>query len=193
MIIATGFHNSGTTPIAKALHKLGVLFEGPHTHEIENKMVRRINEEALFALTGNRDGWIVPSPVDVMDYFVNVPTELIHINWKDPRGCLTIPIWQPHVKSIVLIRRNEGNLIKSASATNGKEKPEMARLIPIYIHYAQIWADWLGLPIVETWYEDWYAKKDPFAVREVLQFCGTDKSNEEIMEVLNEMRQPRNQ
>ncbi len=192
MIAATGFGGSGTTAITKALHQLGVLFEGPYLGEIESAPARKVNQAALTALTGTSQGWTVPSPQEIWNYSNITNVNIVGVNWKDPRGCITLPIWKNQIEKVIWIHRKKENAIATMNKKCGMESEGVSLLFDIYNSYLDLWLKVLQLPYIETHYEDWYKRKNIKKVRDVLVFCEVNKSDKEILSVLNEMRRPQN-
>lgn len=115
-IVVLGMHRSGTSAITRVLNLLGPSLgrecdlywaeDNPSGHW-ESRELIRCNDELLAAFGGNwmrpprlEDGWadsahvdrLLPRLVDTFDgIYGNVPRPWL---WKDPRACLTLPVWR---------------------------------------------------------------------------------------------------
>ncbi|HEY7155377.1 MAG TPA: sulfotransferase, partial [Gemmataceae bacterium] len=124
-----GMHRSGTSMIASLLHECG-LDLGPEKDLLrpnagnpdgywESRSFLRLNDAILAALGGSWDrpplgdvpGWEKRTP---LDRFRNQARRLARRfrgrepwGWKDPRNCLTLPLWRsvlPEMKVLICVR-----------------------------------------------------------------------------------------
>lgn len=113
-VIVIGVHRSGTTAIAEVLRRLGVRLGNRLEENLEDRTVKRINEWILRRAGG---AWDNPGPVKyvwrneaIRDRLQNqlMPTLEARIvrrlsatpAWavKDPRFCVTLPLWRSMVQ-----------------------------------------------------------------------------------------------
>lgn len=124
-----GMHRSGTSMIASLLHECG-LDLGPEKDLLrpnagnpegywENRSFLRLNEAILAALGGSWDcpprtdapGWENGSALDCLRNQARRLARRFHDRepwgWKDPRNCLTLPLWRsvvPDLKVLICVR-----------------------------------------------------------------------------------------
>lgn len=195
MIIGTGFHGSGTSSIIIGLQALGIDFPGPHDCPEQHEFLgaRAVNERMLFELVGHN--WmIVPEYAALVKY----PTERVNmipdVNWKDPRGCLTLPVWRNKVDKVIWIKRNPLNVSKTINRIHGLPKYTVLQLIGGYEYILYRTLLEFNIPYIITVYESWYKEKDVSEVGRVLDFCapGSWPGTDAVEVVLNQMRSPQN-
>lgn len=112
-VVVLGMHASGTSLVSHVLIKLGVHMGDRFLGPVRGKQVyedgdfMRMNVRLLKAAGGN---WGNPPPIRRIkasaekDYFVKAIPQLIKKKrksgawgWKDPRNCVTIPAYAPHL------------------------------------------------------------------------------------------------
>jgi len=215
MIIIAGFHGSGTSAITKVLDKLGISFPGPFPSQNnhENTYARIINEKVLTNLAGHN--WqIVPSYNDIKQYqiddkyFENIDSNL---NWKDPRVCLTLPIWARKFLNeikIIWVKRNPNNYLKTMLSSQHIKTSPISNNLPIYMDtedilklaakyesYLQRAVDEYNILYMLTLYEFWYnnPSQNIEHIKDILGFCGLyNVPTNTIKLALTEMRKPKN-
>ena len=187
MIVITGFHRSGTSAVAGALHAAGVKmgplseFIGPHPSNekghFENLRIVNINDAIL---RYNRSTWNnVIGPVKaVPKMFGETVNELVRehgtdIVVKDPRFCLTIGVWKDHLASLVnkviIVVRNPVECAMSLQHRDGMSMDDAFFLWNRYIR--DLLAHTAGLPRHFIAYEELLG--DPKSVlMKALSFVG---------------------
>ena len=153
-ICIAGAHRSGTSMLTRILHRCG-LDLGPKQDLMpaaadnpdgfwENLRFVKINDEVLNALGGS---WDLPPwqeanfEQDHLDPIRNKARLLIESfadrarwGWKDPRNCLTLPLWKsllPGLKTVIIVR-NPLETAYSMRARNGNSYALGLRLWEIY-------------------------------------------------------------
>ncbi|MHC4797766.1 MAG: hypothetical protein ACYTF1_14080 [Planctomycetota bacterium] len=198
MIIATGVDGSGTSAIVKTLNELGVPFPGPYSfsENHEHMAARLINEKCLLDLTGQAWG-LFPDYDDLCEYSPKIADKLGEdINWKDPRACITLPIWRDRVTRVIWIKRNPVSIMGTLLS---KEYPSLglnsrAKILDyltrmeghLFLSLAMF-----DIPFQVTLYENWWKEKDIDEVDRILQFCDHSVGSNEIMAALEKMRAPK--
>jgi hypothetical protein len=199
MIIVTGVDGSGTSAIVKALDTLGVGFPGPFPMESnhENSGPRKINETLLQGLTGRRWGKFPD-----YDKLANYPTTVTagiskKLNWKDPRACITLPIWREHRPNVVWIKRSPHATTKTLLA-GVYPKLGLTTLEKCYYYIANAEGylfyslAMFEIPFVVTCYEEWWKAKNIEEAARVVAFCDGTASDDTIKAALDAMRTPKN-
>lgn len=203
MIIVTGFHGSGTSSITKSLHKLGVVFKGPLTTgpNHEHRGARDVNERVLLTLTGH-DWKRIPDYDRVVNFDRTGANQFPNINWKDPRACITMPVWRDKVDKVVWVHRNVQNVIKTYQRRHRKTNSQqfIIDMVAGYEERLQRALEDFQISYVRTDYETWYKWRNSHEVARVLAFCldmpdhiVIDKRLSEISGVVRGLRMPANQ
>lgn len=167
-VIVLGMHRSRTSLVSHICSVLGVHMgdrmlgthpSQPHGHW-EDVDFYELNQHIIHALGGK---WDKPPTVEQVcqtaKLFSNQAAGLIARKscrplwgWKDPRTCLTLPVYWPFLKDprIVLVTRNMGDVIRSLMARSGGN-PDKWR------------------PVVDLYYEGmaWISCKQPVPVIEI--------------------------
>ena len=149
-IVILGAHRSGTSLTTSILHSLGVHIgdellgahpSQPYGHW-ENVHFYRLNMDILKAAGGS---WVNP-PSDgaikaVKPQFKGRMLRTIQAakkdlwGWKDPRTCLTIPLYLPHLEDprFVLVYRETGAIVNSLlKRSGGRDRAKWLRLTQVY-------------------------------------------------------------
>ena len=139
-VVVLGMHRSGTSLVSSVLNSLGVNMgqngfleadEGnPHGYWEDSEFLD-VNKRILKLANGS---WRNPPPVDDLKEMRKHP-ELSSVcrqlianrvgkwGWKDPRTCLTIPIWWKFLDAndtkIVVVRRDKGDVMRSLDKLHG--------------------------------------------------------------------------
>lgn len=146
-IIVLGMHRSGTSLVAGLLHRLGVFMgsdfptdDSPWCH-YEDPLFVSLNQQLLSSAGGS---WRNPPALESLWRSSHAYNEQIqrlirdrsthdHWGWKDPRTCLTIPIWHHHTTlwsppKYVMVWRERNHIIASllqrAKVKGDTDKPE---------------------------------------------------------------------
>jgi len=148
-IIILGMHRSATSLVAKGLSQ--VIEMHPNGHQFpdqpdgnwENLVFVRLNDAILEAAGGSWDN--PPSEEAIL----NIPEKLKDIvkdlveryneahdywGWKDPRTCLTYPIYKPYLRNPILniVVRDPKQVAESLNKRNGFSLDKGTELAKIY-------------------------------------------------------------
>jgi hypothetical protein len=174
-IIVLGMHRSGTSAVTRIVNLLGAglgpdddlltEFDNPAGHW-ESIRLNRCNDRILAAFGRSWDfpPWLAPgwehSPratqllPDMAETFTGVYSSDPWV-WKDPRTCLTLPLWRrvldPQPR-IVLVLRDPGAVVASVHRRDGIPRLYGAGLWHHYVRCAVSGA--AGLPVVCLHFED---------------------------------------
>lgn len=194
MIVIGGCHGSGNHAVSSALVSLGISIPGPHNNAYINQQTASLCWDILLDLTGNGMGSIVPSYEDLLAYDAGVVDAVPDINWCNPRYPAVAPVLRKRADGFVLIRRNMDNLLNSSMKGDPYFPCSHRHLVEAYNDRVARTSKEFEVPLLETWYEDWYKNRDTGKVREVVQFCNPTLSptDEEIARALNRLYRPRN-
>jgi hypothetical protein len=146
-IIITGMHRSGTSAVAGALARCGVEFGnnllGPQRENpkgfFEDRRFLEINKEILACSGGS---WFNP-PVELkvnqgikekIRCFVKRWNRYSLAGWKDPRCCLTLPVWADYIDDLRLIyvNRDPREIAMSLAKRNGFREDFSIQLRNVY-------------------------------------------------------------
>ena len=186
-IIITGMHRSGTSMIAGLLklcglylgnNLIGGLKDNPKGH-FEDRDFVHINHKLFLE---NEGEWGLPpqkiqkiSPklqAEIKAFLRKWPRDRL-VGWKDPRACITLPVWikaiKPEPLKVVLIRRPVTEIAQSLKKRNNFTYDKSAWLTRFYIESAK--ENLKGIPYIETHYhryfENWKAE-----LKKVCEFIG---------------------
>lgn len=175
-VVVLGMHRSGTSAVTRAINLLGVPVnmaddwiaadeDNPRGYW-ESQALVGINNDILAALGG---GSVCPPPLphgwerDVrLDTLVERAASSLHAVfptaqwvWKDPRTCLTLPLWRRILDPapvVVLVYRNPLEVATSLSARDRLTKSHCLALWERYVRQSLCSA--VGLPVRVTRYEN---------------------------------------
>lgn len=139
-IVVLGMHRSGTSLVSSMLHTLGVTMgangfleadEGnPHGYWEDGEFLD-INKRLLKRAGGD---WRNPPSVNDIEKLKKdkevskVCRQLVNSRhgvwgWKDPRTCLTLPVWwqflDRHDTRILMVKRHKGDVLQSLTSLHG--------------------------------------------------------------------------
>ena len=175
-IVVLGMHRSGTSSVTRVLNLLGAslgaeddlmrAFDNPSGHWESNELVA-VNDRILAAAGGSwqfpprlapgweRSAWAEELLPDLSATFdrVYAATDPPWV-WKDPRTCLTMPLWRRVIADpvVVLVVRNPRPVARSLQRRNGLRPGYGAALWEHYTRAAI--AGSVGLPAVVVRFED---------------------------------------
>ena len=149
-VVVLGMHRSGTSAATRLVNLLGLsLGRGPAVPTTdgnprghwESLRLRDVNDAALVALGGN---WAGPPPLapgwerspgldpirrDVRDAFAEVYGDAAPWVWKDPRTCITLPLWEQVLgvePVVILVHRNPLEVVDSLA-----RRDELSKLVSL--------------------------------------------------------------
>jgi hypothetical protein len=172
-IFIVGMHRSGTSMITGILHKCGLELgdnllmnakDNPKGH-FENRRFIRINQEILIRNGGR---WFNP-PENIrfhpglknkMRQFLNQFEPQKITGFKDPRVCLTLPLWREvihpePIKAVVVVRPFSA-IAKSLQRRNGFNLGKGERLADHYVRSAFATLNKFDIPYVVTLYHRYF-------------------------------------
>jgi len=200
MIIVTGVDASGTSAIVRALIDIGIVFPKPYTFDpsFENVEARTINDMIMLDLTGSKWGRF-PSYKKLVQYKTDIVKDFPNINWKDPRACVTLPVWRDKNPRVIWVKRSPYD-IASSWLKRKKLYPRPGynsrRTIYDYIvrmeGFLFLTLGRYEIPWHVAVYEDWYKDRDIARIRQTIHFCGTNRRDPIIRRMLDNMHQPEN-
>jgi len=133
-IIVLGMHRSGTSAIARALGRLGAETGAPDQlgHLVEHRGLRSVNRQLISRAGGTWDGpppgahWLDDPHLERFDARAAEAMRAAFedadvVVWKDPRTCLTLPRWLPHLGDrpvAVIIHRHPVEVAASLEVRN---------------------------------------------------------------------------
>lgn len=187
-IFIIGMHRSGTSMITGILHKCGLELgedllmgarDNPRGH-FESRRFIKINNEILFC---NRGRWNLP-PENIqfcpgmkskMRQFLNEFDPQKISGFKDPRVCLTFPLWyqaiHPEPIKAVMIVRPFSAIAKSLQKRNGFNIGKGEHLADHYVRSAFCAMNKYDIPYVTAVYhrffKNWRRELEP-----ILKFTG---------------------
>lgn len=190
-IFILGMHRSGTSMITGILHKCGLELgknllmgarDNPKGH-FESRRFIRLNQEILIANGGR---WFDP-PKKIRDRpgmigikrkmrgFVNEFNPQKISGFKDPRACLTFPLWyeviHPEPIKAVMVVRPFSAIAKSLQRRNNFKIGKGERLADHYVRSAFAAVNRFDVPCITVVYhrffKDWRRELDP-----ILAFTG---------------------
>ena len=194
VICVLGMHRSGTSLAARLINLLGIELgaverltapapDNPRGYW-EHAALTRLNDEILTALGGSWDE-PPPPPADWdadprLTSLRQAARALIDREfgdtacwaWKDPRNCLTLPFWRPHLPPLrhVLCLRNPVDVARSLERRNGFS---FAKSQDLWLRYvAAALANTSGHPRFLLFYEDLMADWST-EMRRLDRFLGT--------------------
>lgn len=188
-IFIIGMHRSGTSMITGILHKCGLELGGnllmgardnPRGH-FESRRFIRINQEILIANGGR---WFDPPTVPVRFYpgikkkmrqFVNQFDPQKISGFKDPRVCLTFPLWREvihpePIKAVIVVRPFRA-IAQSLRRRNDFKIAKGERLADHYVRSAFAAMNQFDVPYITAVYhrffKDWRRE-----LESILKFTG---------------------
>lgn len=130
-----GMHRSGTSAITRALGLLGAETGAPDQlgHLLEHRGLRSINRQLITRAGGTWDGpppgahWLDDPRLERFDARAAEAMQAAFgdagtVVWKDPRTCITLPRWLPHLGDrpvAVIIHRHPVEVAASLEVRNG--------------------------------------------------------------------------
>ncbi|MCZ7535456.1 MAG: hypothetical protein M5T61_05595 [Acidimicrobiia bacterium] len=140
LIVVLGMHRSGTSAVTRVLNRLGATIGDPADldRNWENVPLREWNRRLLEAAGGAWDappllspGWagdrsvarLAQPAVSDLDALLAVPVSA----WKDPRTCLTLPFWRPHLGAApvaLVVYRHPVEVLASLRARRLPDDPD---------------------------------------------------------------------
>ena len=187
-IFIIGMHRSGTSMITGILHKCGLELGGnllmgardnPLGH-FESRRFIRINQEILIRNGGRwfdppKDIRFHPGMKEKMRQFVNGFNPQKISGFKDPRTCLTLPLWRevihPEPIKAVMVVRPFSAIAKSLQRRNDFNIAKGERLADQYVRSAFAAVNKYKIPYVTAVYhrffKDWKRELEP-----ILEFTG---------------------
>jgi len=139
-VLVLGMHRSGTSALTRLVHLLGVpagppteLMEAAPSNTSGHWEVTRLSDldDALLADVGARWSGPPPRPVELDAVAAGRPAEAKALwrevfgegpaVWKDPRACLTLPVWRQVLPApvAVVVLRDPVEVARSLAARNG--------------------------------------------------------------------------
>lgn len=195
MLIVTGFHGSGTSAIVKRLAGFEIPFPGPHDcpGQMEFLGARAVNEHMLHTLTGH--SWLrVPNYDELLNYPTEHAAKVPGVNWKDPRGCVTLPVWRERVDRVLWIKRDPLNVSKTINRIHNVPTIQVINLIAAYEYVLYRTLLEFKIPYTITVYESWYKEQDIVEAARIVEFCSPGRwiNDEEARKGLSAMQKPHN-
>jgi hypothetical protein len=196
-IVVLGMHRSGTSAVSRIVNLLGAglgpdedlltEFDNPAGHW-ESMKLNRCNDRILAAFGRSWDfppwfgtGWersaratqLLP---DMAETFAAIYSSEPWV-WKDPRNCLTLPLWRRVLEPdpiVILVSRNPGAVTASIHRRDGIPSLYGAGLWQHYVRAAVAGA--AGLPVVCMQFEDLVRSPVPIieGLVDDLQVLGVD-------------------
>ena len=171
-VIITGMHRSGTSMVAGLLKKCGLylgenlisgLRDNPRGH-FEDREFVAINDRIL---SQNGGSWsnpptrtliITPLLVNRIQKFLSKwPKDKI-VGWKDPRACITLPIWKKALKAealkVIIVRRPWPEIALSLEQRNGFSYEKSIELIKNYLERLE--ENVRGTAYINTFYHSYF-------------------------------------
>ena len=161
IVIILGMHRSGTSLVAHLLHQMGVSMgeefleadEYNPTGYWEDTEFLAVNKAILAAAGGD---WCHPPSVeDVESVRHDLESEMVDLikcraeanerwGWKDPRACLTAPLWNRYLEDprYIVCRRRDGDIRTSLERCHPEDDVDWDALIDEY--YARVMDFLLG-------------------------------------------------
>jgi len=186
-VIITGMHRSGTSMVAGLLKQCGLYLgenlisghrDNPKGH-FEDREFVRLNDRILAENGGRWDrppekisNISVGLQKDIKQFIKKWPQNKL-VGWKDPRACITLPVWRKALKEeglkIVIVRRFWLEIVKSLEVRNGFSHEKSIDLIRVYL--GQLEKNIINIGYVTTYYlnyfDDWKSE-----LRKVCKFLG---------------------
>jgi len=197
VVIVAGMHRTGTSLIASILVSLGVHMgdkmlkstsSQPYGHW-EDVDFYQMNKRILREAGGN---WRRPPPphrILKLRQPLSKPVEGLlkakikdeNWGWKDPRNCLTLPLYHPHLESPTYIKviRDQTDTINSLIKRSGGNYREWRMLYETYYDRLNVFLAGKTYAIIE------YEKINPLTITALNDFI---KGNGEIEEALKRVR-----
>lgn len=185
LVHIVGMHRSGTSAITEAVASIGcaVVGEGtlmvPNEHNprgyFESELVSRVNDQVLAAFGGSwnappmlPEGWerleamqrLYPSLRTLLDNLSEPDRASV---WKDPRFCLTLPLWRAALQRpqvAVFVYRHPGEVARSLQRRDGIHPSQGLALWERYVCSGLEALE--GLPVLVVRYEDALAAPEEF-------------------------------
>ncbi len=176
MIVVLGMHASGTTMLAEMIHTVGYDVKPPmlgadkrHPNGyFESQEIVDINRKILSLAGGNWEK--PPKHENIMTVDINTKVKG-HDLIKDPRLCLTLPLWDFDCK-MVLIERPQVSVALSLSNVSKIPLRDGARLWKTYKQRVE--KNLLGRNYLKVHYENLLKGE----VEELAEYLETDRVNE---------------
>lgn len=196
-VVVLGMHRSGTSMVAGVCHFLGIMMgedlvvgntkEQPGGY-YEDRDIMMINERMLSNAGG---GWSHPPDSNqLLDAGEQMAEEIKSLikdrdskypiwGWKDPRTCLTLPAYMPHLAQpvFVVVKRDKESVVDSLDKRERKNmNPEKAA--GLYDHYHSALIRHLqGQSYIIIYYEDFLRNQD---IRGLAGYIGIRPSPEQL-------------
>jgi hypothetical protein len=186
-VVVLGMHRSGTSAVCRLVNLLGAdvgpkedlltEYDNPSGHW-ENKSLIKCNDNILDAFGRSwdfppwlSDGWEADSRLsslrtELLDTFTSVYANARSWVWKDPRTCLTLPLWRKVIPGrfvVVLVFRDPVSVAASLRRRDGIPRAYAAGLWHHYVRTALRGAR--GLPVLCTKFEDLVSSPASFTQR----------------------------
>lgn len=167
-VVVLGMHRSGSSLTTSIIQKLGVnigeTLLGPHPSQprghFEDVDFYRLNMDILRAAGGD---WAnPPTETRILESGKQFSKRIQNLvsskdkelwGWKDPRTCLTLPLYLPYLKQpkFILVYRNTSNIVNSLLKRSGGTKEKWEQLTRIYVESMQKYT--VGYPCMNIQFE----------------------------------------
>jgi hypothetical protein len=175
-IFIMGMHRSGTSLVTGLLQRCGLFLgdnllmtakDNPRGHYEDRKFINLNNQLLL------KNGGHWKSPPDAVNFLGKQPAMQKFLSgwpsdklvgWKDPRVCITFPLWHklihPEKIKVVYVNRPQDEIAMSLNVRNGIPLPAGKKLCNLY--HKAAWANVTGRAGVQTfntyfhsYFENW--------------------------------------
>lgn len=199
IVIVLGMHRSGTSMVAGILHKLGVFMGDKKNDRLmigsmpeqpagyyEDRDFMGINQEIFTACGAGWDNPPEPGAIwrivtsgqfdEKIKKNIEARKDYPAWGWKDPRTCLTLPIYlhvlQPIVPKIIVVHREKGAVVRSLEKREyRKDWDECEQIYDTYMDCVRQYTNdhWL----LNVQYEDLIGYKDITSIVHYLEILPT--------------------
>lgn len=160
VVVVLGMHRSGTSMLSSMLETLGVnMGEDLLPNHWEDRAFIDLNDRILKAAGGN---WYNPPPLEAIKATpINLRAEASALvksrsirplwGWKDPRTCLTLPVYIPYLESpkYIVMWRGKNSIVRSLTNRDGDLHKDPENLVRRY----RARVEGYGLPALFVSYE----------------------------------------